>query len=299
MKQQYPLVSIAIITYNQKEFLGECINSCLNQDYTNIEIVIADDGSTDGTHEMLEEYSISYPGKFVLKLSQSNQGITINSNAANFACSGKYIAWMGGDDLMLPGKLSKQVSFMEANLDCAICYHDLDVFENSTNKTLYVFSDKSKPMEGGASASVKYGAFNGACSTMVRRSCTPEKGFEESIPLASDWLYWVETLINGGDIKFIPEILGRYRRHNNNATKNNGTAIGQNTIDHLNSCNFIITHYPQYFKEAIFRYSMNIRSIRKKIPYTSSLLYVFKASLDIKSLFCIFIYILTFKKIKL
>lgn len=292
-------MSIAIITFNQKEFLGECIDSCLSQDYPNIELVIADDGSTDGTHEMLEEYSNLYPGKFILKLSKYNQGITINSNAAHFACSGKYIAWMGGDDLMLPSKLSRQVSFMEDNEDCSICYHDLDVFESITNRTLYYFSDKNKPLEGDASVVIKYGTFNGACSTMVRRSCTPDKGFEKTIPLASDWLYWVETLISSGEIRYIPEVLGRYRRHNDNVTKKDVTKIGQNTIDHLNSCNYIMSHYPIFFKEATYRYSMNIRSIRKQLPYMSSLWYVTKVSIDMKSMLSILVYILTFRKIKL
>src|SRR5690554_3312559 len=111
-EEESPLVSIAIVTYNQKHFLKECIESCLAQDYQNTEIVVADDGSTDGTHELLKEFAEKHPGKFVLRISEINQGITKNHNVAQFACSGKYIAWMGGDDLMLPRKISKQVDYM-------------------------------------------------------------------------------------------------------------------------------------------------------------------------------------------
>ena len=95
-----PLVSISIITYNQKEYLKDCIESILIQNYDNIEIVIADDCSTDGSQELLNIYKERYPDKFVLKLAKKNRGITKNSNAAHFACSGKYIFIMGGDDLM-------------------------------------------------------------------------------------------------------------------------------------------------------------------------------------------------------
>ena len=157
-----PLVNIAIITYNQKEFLRECIESCLNQDYKNIQIVVADDCSTDGTKEMLLDYEKKYPDKFILCLSESNRGITANSNSAHFACTGKYIAWMGGDDLMLPTKLSKQVAYMEKNPECTICYHDLDVFQSETDETLYLFSEKSKPRQGDVRVAIKYGTFNGA-----------------------------------------------------------------------------------------------------------------------------------------
>jgi glycosyltransferase involved in cell wall biosynthesis len=105
-KQGLPLVSLAIITYNQKDYLRECIESVLSQDYENIEIVIADDCSTDGTQDMLREYDKKYPNKFVLKLSERNQGITANSNLALFACCGKYIAMTGGDDIFLPTNYS-------------------------------------------------------------------------------------------------------------------------------------------------------------------------------------------------
>lgn len=68
--QDFPSVSVAIITYNQREFLRECIDSILNQDYSNFEIVVADDASTDGTQDMLREYDRKHPGKFVLKLGE-------------------------------------------------------------------------------------------------------------------------------------------------------------------------------------------------------------------------------------
>ncbi|MDA3875882.1 MAG: glycosyltransferase family 2 protein, partial [Halothiobacillus sp.] len=185
-EENLPLVNVAVITYNQKEFLRECIESILMQDYSNLEIVIADDGSTDGTQDMLREYEQKYPDKFVLKLAEKNRGITANSNAAHFACTGKYIAWMGGDDLMLPQKISKQVAYMEANPDCTICYHDLEVFDSESNKILHYFSKRNKPHQGDVRTSIKYGAFNGACSVMVRAEKTPVRGFNLLLPVASD-----------------------------------------------------------------------------------------------------------------
>src|SRR5262245_60854912 len=100
--QDYPLVSVGIVTYQHEKFIDECLQSILTQDYPNMEIIIADDGSKDRTPEIVREYANKYPGKFVLRLSEKNRGITANSNEAHFACSGKYIAWMAGDDLLLP-----------------------------------------------------------------------------------------------------------------------------------------------------------------------------------------------------
>lgn len=135
------------------------------------------------------EYKNKFPDKFVLKLATSNKGITTNSNSAHFACSGKYIAWLGGDDLMFKDKILNQVNFMESNDECSICYHDLLVFESDTERDMYNFSEINKPTEGYANTAFKYGTFNGASSSMVRRSDTPLQGFNELIPVASDWLY--------------------------------------------------------------------------------------------------------------
>lgn len=297
-RKDKPLVSVAIITYNQKDYLRECIESCLEQDYPNFEVVVADDCSTDGTQEMLREYDTKYPGKFVLKLAEKNQGITPNSNVAHFACSGKYIAWMGGDDLMLPGKISNQVEFMESNPDCTISYHDLDVFQSETNKSLYLFSVKNRPREGKVDISIKYGVFNGACSSMVRKDKTPRNGFNQFIPVASDWLYWVESLNNGGEIKYINKVLGKYRRHSNNVT-NKGMLIGQNVVDHLNTCGFILKSNPGMLKNINYVYSSILKSNRHCLPYSTVLLGRLRVSFDLQCIVALVVYYISLGKVRL
>ena len=295
--EKMPLVSVAIITYNQKNYLKECIESVLAQDYENIEIVVADDCSTDGTQEMLKEYAKKYPNKFVLKLSNKNQGITKNSNLAHFACSGQYIAWMGGDDLMLPGKIRKQVEYMEKNPECTICYHNLDVFQSETNETLYYFNENNK-YNGDVKTVIKYGTFNGACSNMIRASKAPKSGFNETVPVASDWLYWVETLHNGGTIDYIDEVLGKYRRHANNVTKQE-KFITQNELDHLTSCQIIMAKFPQYFPDVMFIYSKRLFSLRHKMNYLSCLWKSICLRPTIKAIIALIIYLITFGKVKL
>lgn len=291
-----PLVSIAIVTYNQKIYLEECIESILDQDYSNIEIIVADDGSTDGTHEMLHDYNQKHRGLFVLHLAVKNLGITKNHNVAHFSCNGKYIAWMGGDDLMLPGKLSKQVAFMEANPECTLLYHNLDVFYSDGNQDSYLLNSKKNAKEGDIKTMIKYGSFNGGCSTMLRRSRAPQYGFDERLPIASDWMYWVDALGNGGEIRFLDEVLGRYRRHANNVTsQNNYNAY----IDHLNSCNILLTKYPYLQKIILYRYSENLRALRykEKANYLNWLKASFRVGLNSKSLVALLLYFFSFKKI--
>jgi len=258
-----PLVSVAVVTYNQKDFLRECLESILAQDYKNIEIVVADDGSTDGTADMLREYELSGRGHFVLKISSVNKGITKNQNLAFFGCSGKYISWMAGDDLMLPGKISKQVDYLEKNSDCSICYHDLEIFESGSGVVLKKYSDVDVPREGTIGVLVKYGSFNGAVSNMVRRESAPALGFDERIPIASDWLYWVECLAGGGKIGYIPELLGRHRRHSNNVTSSSVKEPSLREIqDHLFSCDVLISRFPGLNSEIACRRAYLLRSLR-------------------------------------
>ncbi len=161
-KNDMPLVSVAITTYNHKEFICESIDSVLSQSYENIEIVIADDCSSDGTQDILKEYDAEYPDKFILKLSTINQGVTKNTNLAHHACHGKYIACFSGDDVMLPGKLFSQVNIMELDNNIAICYHELEVFDSESGKTIAYWSSQSRPFEGGLTVMVKHGCFVGA-----------------------------------------------------------------------------------------------------------------------------------------
>jgi glycosyltransferase involved in cell wall biosynthesis len=297
LDKKEPLVSIAIVTYNQKNYLKECIESCLAQEYQNIEIVVADDGSTDGTYEILEDYAKKNSGKFVLQRSKENQGITKNSNLAHFSCTGKYIAWMGGDDLMLSGKIRRQVEFMEKNPDCTICYHNLDVFDSETNSTLFLFNKKNK-YEGDFSTCIRYGAFNGACSNMVRSNKIPVHGFNQSLIVASDWLYWIETLANGGSIKYIDEVLGRYRRHDKNVTYRDVEEISQNDLDHLLTCQLLIEKYPNQFNNIMHSYAKLLSGIRHKLDYRLALKTSFLLRPNFTVLGALLVNLISFRRLK-
>lgn len=217
--ESLPLVSVAIITYNQIAFLRECIESVLMQDYSNIEIIVADDGSTDGTKNMLVDYSKTYPGKFVLRLSEHNQGITKNSNEAYFACSGKYIAWMGGDDLMLQGKISAQVEWLEKDSNRVLCGHILHLCDKAGH--IYGIHDKKHLISGvGPVTWIKKGTLYGTCSIMLRKENIPEYGFDERLPIVSDWKLWIDSLKNDSVYGYLNQVYGVYRKHGNNITNN-------------------------------------------------------------------------------
>jgi glycosyltransferase involved in cell wall biosynthesis len=258
-----PKVSVAIPSYNQKEFLREAIESVLGQGYDNLEIVVSDDASTDGTQEMLREYDKKHPGKFRMIFQKKNLGITGNNNSAFFGCSGKYLAWLDGDDMMLPGKIKKQVALMESNPNCVVCCHNIEVFDSESNKLLKYYYDPKLPfpIEGRFEKIIQYGGFIGRPSQMFRRSACPKYGFETRLSRAPDWLFLIETGMKG-EIKYIPEALSRYRKHEANVTKKTGSDLSYK----LTTLAILETKYPHLWKytrlcRARFLYKMGVQKV--------------------------------------
>jgi glycosyltransferase involved in cell wall biosynthesis len=296
--QANPLVSVAIITYNQKEFIVEAIESTLMQDYRPIEIIVGDDCSSDGTDEILQRYQSIYPDIVKIIRSQKNIGATGNSNNVHFACTGKYVAWLGGDDLMLQGKLKKQVAFLEANPTYNLVYHNLDVFESTTNKHLFYFNNKKNCRTGNIATLIKYGSFNGACATIVKREAAPSYGYNTNLPVAADWLFWIENLADGGSVGYIDEVLGRYRRHEGNVTRKNSKGASQAYLDTLETCNIVSKKYPQYADEVKYRYSVVYRDGRK-YGYIKFLLKSLQYNpLSLKTIAMLGLHLISFRKFK-
>lgn len=219
MATQEPLVSVHIVTYNQRDFVDETLASVLQQDYPNVEVVVADDGSSDGTAEILQGYAARLPEKVVALTGGPNLGISGNSNRCLRRCRGKYVAFLAGDDLMLPGKLSRQVEWLEAEPSRVLCAHDVDHFDSATGRTLHLHSAITAPRSGhGAAEFLRWGYCTATSSIMVRAANMPSYGFDERIRVHSDWKFAVDCLVGGGGFGFVPGVLGRYRRHEKNST---------------------------------------------------------------------------------
>lgn len=295
-----PLVSIHIITYNQIQFIHETLKSALSQTYENIEIIVADDGSSDGTAEIILEYARQYQDKIIPLIGGPNLGITGNSNRGLAACNGKYIAFLGGDDLMHPEKIKIQVEYMEGNPICAICYHDLEVFEHETGKTLYLFNNKHMQYSGDVRGVIKFGCVNGGSATMLRKEQMPAQGFDANLPVASDWLLWIEVLLNSkGEIHYINQVLGKYRRHGNNVTLQNVGSYSQNIRDHLATCMKILYSSTEYSGEVLYRLGTILRGLRFARDYQTSLMASLRCSFQFKTLILLGIYLASLKIAKL
>lgn len=107
-----PLVSVVIPTYNSADFLIQALNSVLNQTYSNYEIIVVDDGSSDNTSQAIEPWRSQ-----IRYIYQDNQGVAAARNRGIDAATGDFIAFLDADDLFLPQKLQQQVAVFEAQPD--------------------------------------------------------------------------------------------------------------------------------------------------------------------------------------
>jgi len=221
-----PKVSVHLPSYQQREFLRAAIESVLAQEYDNLEIVVGDDGSTDGTHDMVRDYARRFPGTFVPVLSTENRGTTANWNQILPRCTGDYVAWLDGDDLWLPGKLHRQIAFMEAHPDVVLTYTNAEHFESDGGRvTRLQHEARRNPFRGGEGEQMFRSASFFITSTVVaRRSAIPPWGADPRLPMTSDWLLWVD-ITRHGRIGFLRETYTRYRRHANNITNRGAKAL--------------------------------------------------------------------------
>jgi glycosyltransferase involved in cell wall biosynthesis len=110
-----PRVSVVIPTYNREWSLTEALQSVQDQTYTDYEVIVVDDGSTDATPALLEAWDN------IRVLSQERRGVSAARNRGVRAASGEFIAFLDSDDYWLPGKLAAQVAFFDANPEALIC----------------------------------------------------------------------------------------------------------------------------------------------------------------------------------
>jgi len=244
------LVSVVIPTYNQESFVTETIDSVLAQDYENIEIIITDDGSKDGTAEIIQRYATKYPAKIVPVLSDINTGIAANLNRGLAKVNGEYVAWLGGDDLMLPEKISKQVKLLHQRPDAVGCCHDAEVFVSPSGKVLGVFSELYNGKKGFREGDVGLwfdANYSMLPSTVMIRSLEiPGHGFDERLKYLNDWLFDVEVFRKGKCV-VINEVLGKYRRHENNVT-GSAHAIKIGIEEKMIALAVLDSRYPELFR---------------------------------------------------
>ncbi|MCF8275957.1 MAG: glycosyltransferase [Flavobacteriales bacterium] len=211
---QPPLVSICIITYNQVNYIRQAIESALMQEgMLNVEVVISDDRSTDGTDTIAQQYAEEHE-KISFIQPEKNLGVCGNWAHAIQACSGKYIALLEGDDFWTdPVKLKKQVALLEKDANMSGCFSNATVIgpENVVSDYPYVPDEKFKNLSSTMFFEKNLNPVP-TCTLVFRRSNFI--GFP-SVYYKSPFADWIlhTLLIQQGDYVYLNESTSSYRKH--------------------------------------------------------------------------------------
>ena len=124
------MLSIAMGAYNCGNTLSQTLDSLINQTFKDFTCYICDDGSTDNTRAVIEEYA-KKDNRFVLLINEKNMGLSHSLNKCIAAADSKYIARMDGDDIALPNRFEKQIEFLEAHPEIDFCGSAIRYFDSN------------------------------------------------------------------------------------------------------------------------------------------------------------------------
>lgn len=208
-------LSVIIPAYNGDRYIAEAIDSALEQTYSDeYEIIIVDDGSTDNTFEVVEQYDnrVNY-------LSQKNQGVAASRNLGLAAARGKYIAFLDQDDLFLPHKLSSQVALLERDSGLGMVNSGWQIIDELGVALSAVQPWQQIPDLSCDNLIVWKPVFLGAM--LFRRSWLERaKGFNTALQQTPDVDLVMRLAMMGCTAAWVEQITVKYRQHRANASRN-------------------------------------------------------------------------------
>ncbi|MBR3148450.1 MAG: glycosyltransferase family 2 protein [Alphaproteobacteria bacterium] len=227
-----PRISVIMPAYNSEKYIGEAIESILNQTFKDFELIIINDGSTDNTAKIVKEYA-KKDKRINFVDNKKNQGLISVLNQGIDLCRGEYIARMDSDDISLPTRFAKQIEYMDAHHECGVLGTWFQCFGNSTAKVRH--PERIKILN------ILHDQHVGHPTVMVRKSVMDNYGFyyDANYKHAEDFELW-SRMVFVTEIRNLPEILLKYRWGNTNVSVLHATEqldaanhVKQNILDKL------------------------------------------------------------------
>jgi len=206
-----PLVSVVMATYNRAAYIADAIRSVQSQEYDGVEIIVADDGSTDSTPEIVGHFGVAVT---YLELPHRGQ-LAATRNAALEAANGEFIAFLDSDDLFLPGRLAKQVSALAEHPDAGLAYSNGYFFRDHPGQPTGHVLDGLPTPSGEALADLLRGNFLSSPVVLIRRNCLDTVGlFDERSEFfaVEDYDLWLRIAARFPLI-YVPGDVAAIRRH--------------------------------------------------------------------------------------
>lgn len=216
-----PKVSVIMPAYNAEKYIAEAIDSILNQTFGDFEFIIIDDGSADGTVEIVKSYT---DPRIRFYQNEENMGVAATLNRGLDLAGGAYIARMDSDDISLPERFEKQVTYLGSHSECGICGSNLQIFSSNQDERVTVYAEHDAQIR----ADMMFNSAFAHPSVMLRASALNGMRYDRVYEKAEDYELWhrLLTKTKGHNIQ---EPLLRYRHHATQVTqtrkKEQGAAV--------------------------------------------------------------------------
>jgi glycosyltransferase involved in cell wall biosynthesis len=210
-----PSVSVIIPTYNNRTFLPATIESVLEQSYTDYEIIVVDDGSTDDTGAVLRPYD----GRICL-IQQTNQGVSAARNHGLKLAQGEFVVFLDGDDLLLLHKLAKQVDFLETHAAVGVVHSGWQTIDENGNPLERIEPWHYVPQLDLEAWLLWKPVFLGAMMFRRRWLAQITPAFDPTLPQAEDTDLLLRLAAKGCSMAWLPQVTIHYRQHGTNTMRN-------------------------------------------------------------------------------
>ena len=211
-----PLISILIPLYNSEEFIAETIESCLNQTYGNIEIIIVDDGSADSSLDIARQYEKKYQN--IIVEAQKNSGAPVARNRAFELSRGDYIQYIDADDLMDPDKIRPQMEVLKTADAKAVAFGRFGIFKKNIKNVIWKDLPVNKNYDDPKQFLIELWASGRAAIThlwLIPRVLIEESGgWNESLAKNQDGDFFSRVIFKAGKILFVKNSICYYRKDN-------------------------------------------------------------------------------------
>jgi glycosyltransferase involved in cell wall biosynthesis len=204
------LVSVIIPCFNAERWLAEAIDSCLQQTYANIEIIVIDDGSTDKSLEIIKSY-----GNKIIWESLPHRGGNHARNRGFVLSRGEYIQYLDADDYILPEKIERQVRFLEET-DADVVYGDWRHKRHLSNGTSFLDKIEVPKAQLDILESLLANWWTAVASLLYKRMAVINSGgWDENFLAAQDRDFFISVVIKDAKVVYQPGCYSIYRRHGN------------------------------------------------------------------------------------
>ena len=208
--QNFPLVSVICLSYNHEAYVVEALNSVINQTYPNIELLIADDCSSDNSIGVIKDWVKNHP-EVHFSSNEKNLGNTKTFNQLAKIAQGEFIIDLAADDLLVPNCIEKQVTTFQNSKykNLGIVYGNLIEIDKNGNFLNNYYKEEDRP-ESGDIYKMVIGRTTKICSvsSMIKKSVLEKLGYYDEDLAYEDLDLWIRTS-RDFEFEYIPEILAK------------------------------------------------------------------------------------------